>query len=361
MAGHADGSRIQQVPDLAQHGGKATGPEQVLHEVPAGRLEVDEQRHARADPIEIVERQRDAEPSGDGEQVDHRIGRAADGRQGHDRVPERTAGHDVAGSPPGADHLDDQTSAELGLLLEAAVGGWDPGRAGEGHPECLGHEAHRGRGAHRVAVAGAPDHRGLRGDEGSRIERPGSDLLALPPDRRPAPEELTLEAAVEHGPARYDQRGQVHRRRGHQQRWDRLVAATEQDDPVDRVGPEEFLGRHRGEVPPEHRGRADLGLAEAHDRHVERHTTGLPDPVRDVPGQVPEVSIARDQVGPGIRDRDVRPAIEGVVGQAPSHPASMDVAVPIRARVPVLTATFAHVRPPMAEGRLPILGGCTGR
>ncbi len=80
--------RIEQVADLAQHGEQTTRPEQVLHEVLAGRLEVDEQRHLAARPVEVVEREVDAETAGDGQQVDDRVGRAADGREGHDRVEE---------------------------------------------------------------------------------------------------------------------------------------------------------------------------------------------------------------------------------------------------------------------------------
>jgi len=41
--------------------------------VPAGRLQVDEQRHAGPGPVEVVQRQVDPEPPGDGEQVHDRV------------------------------------------------------------------------------------------------------------------------------------------------------------------------------------------------------------------------------------------------------------------------------------------------
>ena len=47
--GHGDRLGIEQVLHLAQHGEQAAGAVQVVHEEPAGRLEVDEERHARAD------------------------------------------------------------------------------------------------------------------------------------------------------------------------------------------------------------------------------------------------------------------------------------------------------------------------
>ena len=39
------------------------------------------QWHVAAERVQVVERQLDADPAGDGEQMDHRVGRAADRRQ----------------------------------------------------------------------------------------------------------------------------------------------------------------------------------------------------------------------------------------------------------------------------------------
>ena len=38
-----------------EHGERPAGPEQVLHQVPAGWLQVDQQRHTGPDPIEVLE------------------------------------------------------------------------------------------------------------------------------------------------------------------------------------------------------------------------------------------------------------------------------------------------------------------
>ena len=65
-------------------------------------------------------------------------------------------------------------------------------------------------------------------------------------------------------------------------------------------------------------------------------------PLATCPGQVAEVPVARHQVGTGVGDGDVRAAVEGVVRQTAAHPGPVDVAVPIRAGVPVLAATLAH-------------------
>jgi hypothetical protein len=58
---------VEQVCDLAQHGQQTAGPVEVLHQVAAGRLEVDQQRHRRPDAVEVLERQLDPQPPGQGE------------------------------------------------------------------------------------------------------------------------------------------------------------------------------------------------------------------------------------------------------------------------------------------------------
>ena len=136
-----------------------------------------------------------------------------------------------------------------------------------------------------------------------------------PPDVGAAAERHAAEGAGEHRPAGHHDRRQVDRRGGHQQRRDRLVAAAEQHDAVDRVGAQHLLGRHRGHVAPQHRGRPDLRLAERHHRQVQRDAAGLVDALLDALGDLVEVRVARRQVGGGVGDRDVRPAVERVAGR----------------------------------------------
>ena len=65
----ADGRVIEEVANLAQHREQPASAEQVVHQEATGRLEVDEERDVSTEPIEVVQRQVDAEPAGDGEQV----------------------------------------------------------------------------------------------------------------------------------------------------------------------------------------------------------------------------------------------------------------------------------------------------
>ena len=174
-------------------------------------------------------------------------------------------------------------------------------------------------------------------------QRPGAHLLAEPPHVGAAAERHAAEGAGQHRPARHDDRGQVDRGGRHQQRRDGLVAAAEQDDAVDRVGPQHLLGGHRGHVAPEHRGRPDLRLAERHDGQVQRDAAGLPDAALDVLGHLVQVAVARREVGRGVGDRDVRPAGERAsrAGHAASRPGGCRRCG--RARVPLGATELRHL------------------
>ena len=65
---------------------------QVIHEVTARRLNVNEARDSGADAVNIVDGQVDAEATGDCEQVHDGVGGSADRGKGHDRVVERGLG-----------------------------------------------------------------------------------------------------------------------------------------------------------------------------------------------------------------------------------------------------------------------------
>ena len=60
------------------HDGHAADPVDVDHVVLAVRLGVGDVRHPGGDLVEVVERQLDARLGGDGEQVEHRVGGAAE-------------------------------------------------------------------------------------------------------------------------------------------------------------------------------------------------------------------------------------------------------------------------------------------
>src|SRR5690606_20897893 len=95
----------------------------VVHDVLAERFEVADVRHLVADAVEVVQGQLHLGLVGNGQQVQHDVGGAAE-RHGHgDRVLERLLGEDVAGGDAQAQQVDDGLAATVGVGVTAAVGG----------------------------------------------------------------------------------------------------------------------------------------------------------------------------------------------------------------------------------------------
>ena len=91
---------VQQRP---QHDRDAADPVDVGHHVPAERLDVGQVRGAVADPVEVVQGQLDPGLVRDREQVQHRVGGAADRHHDGDRVLEGLLGEDLAGGDAGVE------------------------------------------------------------------------------------------------------------------------------------------------------------------------------------------------------------------------------------------------------------------
>ena len=162
-----------------------------------------------------------------------------------------------------------------------------------------------------------------------------SDLLAHPPHIGGGAEGAARQPTGEHRATGHHDGGKVDRCSTHHHGRGRLVAPGQQHHAVDRVATNRLLDVHRHQVPQQHRGRLDLGLAERHHRELERHTARLPHPAFDVFDQFVEVLIARCQFRCRIADPDHRPTREHIVGQAPLHPAAMDVVVATLPSVPM--------------------------
>ncbi len=91
---------------FAHHHGKAPHAVDVDHVVPAVRLGVGDVGHTRRHPVEVVERELDPRLVGDGQKVQHGVGRPAERHDDGDGVLEGRLGHDVAGSDVAGEQLD---------------------------------------------------------------------------------------------------------------------------------------------------------------------------------------------------------------------------------------------------------------
>ena len=95
---------------------------------------------------------------GDREQVDDRVGRAADRAVDHDRVLERLLGQDLRHPQILAHHLDDAPAGHARQHLAPRVDRRNRRVGRQPHAQRLDHRRHRRRGAHRHAMAGRARH-----------------------------------------------------------------------------------------------------------------------------------------------------------------------------------------------------------
>ena len=109
--------------------GDAADPVDVGHDVLPEGLDVGQVRHLGADAEEVVESEVDVGLVGDGEQVQHGVGRAAEGHDDGDGVLEGLLGHDVARGDAAAQQVDDGLARLAGEPVAAPVGGRRRGRA----------------------------------------------------------------------------------------------------------------------------------------------------------------------------------------------------------------------------------------
>ena len=104
---------VQHRSDLAQHRGQPARVVEILHQVLARGLQVDEARQLRAELVPVLELELHADPAGDRQQVHHGIGRTADRGIRLDGVLERLAREDLREHQIFVHHLDDAPAGEL--------------------------------------------------------------------------------------------------------------------------------------------------------------------------------------------------------------------------------------------------------
>ncbi len=192
-------------------------------------------RHVAAEIVPVLQRERHARPAGDGEQVQDGVGRAADRAVHPDGVLERGARQELRDPDVLLDQLNDAAAGQVRLGVSAGVHGRNRRVVRERQAERFDHARHGRRRAHHVARPARPRHARLGLHELLQAHRAGLDFLAEPPDVGARAELRAAVLAVEHRPARHDERRQVAARRAHDERRRGLVAAAQQHDAVDRV------------------------------------------------------------------------------------------------------------------------------
>ena len=180
---------------------------------------------------------------------------------------------------------------------------------GKRHADRLGDRGHGRSRAHGHAGAIAARDAGLDIDPVLVGDLPGAALVPVFPGVRARAERLALPVAAQHRAGRQIDRGQVHAGGAEQQARRGLVAAAHQHHAVDRMAAQQLLGLHRQHVAVEHGGRLDERFRQRQRRQFHRKAAGLQHAALDVVDTALEMRVAGLRVGPGIEDRDHRPAL----------------------------------------------------
>ena len=319
---------------------------EVLHQELAGGPQVRDHRHLSRDPIEVLDRQRDAGPAGHRDEVDDRVGRPAQRHVGDDAVAERVGREDGRRAEVLPHHLHGTSPRGRRHPRMRRMHGRNRRRARQRQPQRLGDRRHRRRGPHRHARARRSRDAFLDLAQRAFVEVAGLAFGPVLPDVGAAAEALGAEAAGQHRAGGHEDRGQVHRDRAHDQPGHGLVAPAHQHHAVDRVRSQDLLDLERQQVAVEHRRRLDEHLRQRQHRHLDREPAGLPHALLDVLRALAEVPVALLQVAPGVEDRDDRLAL-GIVGRVPQlpEPAAMTEAAQVVGSEPPLR--------PQVGGRAP--------
>ena len=286
------------------------------------------------------------EAAGDGQQVDDRIRRPADGGERDDRVVERRAGDDLRDRAALLDHLDREDARRVRRLQQPAV------RA----PGCR---------RSRRSSCRAPRRRvpwcwrcpwccSARGCGSSTTPTSGR----CPAARRPArTSSLSFQTSVPHpsacprnvplsiGPPGTTTAGRS-----------TLAAAMSSagivlSQPPSSTRPSMGLARNISSIAIAAMLRQSMavGRTSVSPRETTGRLSGMPPasytPCLTLSRDLVEVGVAGGEIGCGVRDRDLRPAVERVVGEPSSHPGPMEVRVPVGAAVPLGAPSHGRPRP----------------
>ena len=317
LSGHREHIAVQQarVQQRLHHHRNPADAVDVVHHVGAERFHVGQVRHLRPDPGEILERQLDVGLVGDGQQVQHRVGGAAECHHHRNGVLERLFGQDVAGGDAAAQQVDDGHSALAGVPVAPTVGGRWRGAAGQRHAQCLGRTGHGVGGVHTAAGTLTRTDGPLDGVDilaGHQTAGACPNGLERVDDR-----DVLLGAVAELRPPRQDRSGvqedagQIEAGGRHQHAGKRLVAAGQQHravepfglhDGLDAVGDD--LARDQREVHALVAHRDAVGDRDGAELH--REAAGFEDPVLDRLGEPVQREVARRDLVPRGRHADLR-------------------------------------------------------
>ena len=233
LAVHGERLAVEHVLDLAHHRRQSARVVEIFHEVLARRLQVHETGQLRADLVPVLELERHADAPGNRQQVNDRVGRAADRGVHADRILERRARENLRQRHFFFDHLDDAPPGELRLPVAARIDGGNRRVAGQRNTQRFDHARHGRCRAHGHAMTLRAMHAGFGGGEFFLRHAAAAHVFGHLPHARARADLLAAEMPGQHRAAGDADGGKVAARRAHEQRGRGLVAAHEQHDAVE--------------------------------------------------------------------------------------------------------------------------------
>ena len=292
--------------------GGSTGVAEVLHQEAAGGHKVHEQRDVTTQTVEVGMGEVDPHTTGQGQQMDHRIGGPADRGMGQDSVLKSLSGENVGWLDVLPHQIDDTAAGEVSEGFPPSIDAGEGGVVRQAQAQGFDNAGHGGGRAHGVASAVTAAIAGLCAHEIGQGHLAGADFLRKPPDVGAGANRFSLKSAVQHGAGGQDDGGEIDAGGAHQLPGGRLVAAAQQDHSVNGVGADGFLHLHRQQVPEQHSRRPHLGFRQAHGGEFDRNAARLPNASLHEFGQVAEMELASDQFRPRVADSDDRATVKGI-------------------------------------------------
>ena len=276
---------------------------------------------------------------GDRQQMQHRVGRAADGAVDADGVLDRLAGDDLRHLQILMHHLDDAPAGEMGRTRRRASTAGMAALPGSAMPRDSIIDA-MVEAVPMVLQLPADRLMALSAERNSAaVMRPAWTSSLRPEHIGAGTELLAAEGAGQHRSAGNHDGRQIAARRAHDAGGRGLVAADQQHDAVDGIGADRLLHIHAGEVAEHHGGGAQIGFAQRHHRKFDGKAAGGIDAALHMIGDLAQMRVAGGQLRPGVADADHRPPVEQVGGKAlVLHPAAVDEIAFVFAPEPFLGA-----------------------
>ena len=233
LAGQGERVAVQQamVQQHAHHLWHATGAVELGGDEAAGGLEVAQDRDAAADDLEIVDGERHLGGAGDGQQVQHGVGGAADGHDHGDGILERLAGQQVTGADVEFDGAHQRAGRGAGAVGFLAILGGHRGGVGEADAHGLERRGHGVGGVHAATGAGAGAGMAFHVQQGRIVDLVGG-IGAHGLEGADDGQVAAMQMAGLDGPAIDENGGDVQPRDGHHGAGHVLVAAADGDEAI---------------------------------------------------------------------------------------------------------------------------------